>query len=228
MELDLLERSLKTSSRDYVYETIHTNILNLKLTPGMLVSENDFTQILKVSRTPLREAFVKLSEEGLIDIYPQRGSFISRIDLEQIEEARFVRENMEVAVARLACELFTEDDHEDMEAILERQRVNFARNNHEKLLSLDEEFHRTLFEKCGKPRTWVMVQQMQMHYKRLRLLLMSINKKGIKSVSQHARILECIRLNDRDLVEQEMRNHLRLFTSTDKEDFKAMFPNYIK
>src|SRR5690554_2566058 len=98
----------KMSNRDFVYETVKNNILNLILKPGQMISEQEISGKLKVSRTPTREAFIKLSEEGLITIYPQKGSYVSLIDIDHVEESLFLREQMEVAVLKLACVTFTE------------------------------------------------------------------------------------------------------------------------
>lgn len=97
-------RDAKGSIRDYVYDKLKADILDLKLEPGRFISEKDIIEMLKVSRTPIREAFVKLSQEGLIETIPQRGSFISLIDLDMVEESRFVRETLESTIVRLACE----------------------------------------------------------------------------------------------------------------------------
>lgn len=228
MKLEILERNIKMSSRDYVYETLRTNIISLKLPPGSSIAENDVSELLKVSRTPIREAFVKLSEEELIEIYPQRGSFVSRIDLQQIAEARFVRETMEVEISKLACDIFTEDDLEDIHAIIIKQTTYNNRKNYDKLIELDEEFHRTLFEKCGKHRTWLLVQQMQTHYKRLRQLLLSVNLRWDLIIEQHQSIYELIREKDKDLLEQAIRNHLKLFVLVRSEELKEKYPGYLK
>ncbi|MDF2721307.1 MAG: GntR family transcriptional regulator [Paenibacillus sp.] len=228
MELDITERSLKMSTRDYVYETMRRNILNLKLLPGQMISESGLTQLLKVSRTPLREAFVKLSDEELIEIHPQKGSFVSAIDLEQIVEARFVRENMEVAIVKLACEMLSDEDLEDLRLIVRQQQLNHSRKHYDKLLEADEEFHRTLFAKCDKSRTWNAVQYMQVHYIRLRQLMLSINFGWDKIVSEHTQILEAIERKDKELAEQVMRTHLRLFVYVSKEKLLELYPGYIK
>src|SRR5689334_11568771 len=107
----------KMSSRDYVYETIKRNILLLTLEPGQMISEKEIAEKLQVSRTPTREAFIMLAEEDLITVYPQKGSFISLIDIDHVEEARFLRENMEVAILKIACETFTEKELLDMELL---------------------------------------------------------------------------------------------------------------
>ncbi|GIP34840.1 GntR family transcriptional regulator [Paenibacillus sp. J2TS4] len=197
------------SSRDYAYHIIKHNILNLSLEPGMSISETDMSDKLELSRTPVREAFIQLSEEGLIDIYPQKGSFVSLIDLEQVKEARFLREVLEVAVVEAACGSFTEEDLFEMEALIEHQKQYNDKKEYAKLHELDEQFHHLLFSKCGKQRTWAFIQQNHAHYKRIRLLLLTVYFDWEAIIRQHTRIMGFIREADHQSAKEEMKEHLR-------------------
>ncbi|GAA3411469.1 GntR family transcriptional regulator [Paenibacillus hodogayensis] len=214
------------SSRDYVYDIVKKNILSLKLEPGTMISEKEIGDKLEVSRTPTREAFIKLAEEDLIVIYPQKGSFISLIDIDQVEEARFVRENMEVAVLKIACDTFTERDIADMEALIAEQRIYSGHNNYEKMHDLDELFHETIFNKCHKQRTWSVIQQMLAHYKRFRNLLLAVYFDWETIIAQHTRIVESIRLRDPIMAEQELRQHVK--SRFEKAELLEKYPNYFK
>src|SRR5699024_6689240 len=97
------------STRDFVYKTIKKRIIELELKPVQKISEQEIAKELEVSRTPVREAFLKLSQEDLIGIYPQVGTIVSKIDLDLVEEGRFIRENIERAVVREACHKFNEE-----------------------------------------------------------------------------------------------------------------------
>lgn len=214
------------SSRDYVYNIVKKNILSLKLEPGTMISEKEIGDQLEVSRTPTREAFIKLAEEDLIVIYPQKGSFVSLIDIDQVEEARFVRENMEVAVLKIACATFNEGDIADLEALLAEQRIYSGRNNYEKMHDLDEVFHETIFNKCQKQRTWSVIQQMLAHYKRFRNLLLAVYFDWETIIAQHARIVDSIRLRDAALAEQELRQHVK--SRFERTEMLEKYPNYFK
>ncbi|TDG00246.1 GntR family transcriptional regulator [Paenibacillus piri] len=219
-------RQGKVSNRDYAYEIVKSNILNLKLEPGTMISEKDIAEKLQVSRTPTREAFIKLAEEDLIVIYPQKGSYVSLIDLDQVEEARFVRQNMEVAVLKLACETFTENDLLELEAIVSQQKIYSQHKNHEKLHELDELFHQTIFVKCGKQRTWSFIQQMLSHYKRFRNLVLAVYFDWETIILQHTRIIEHISARNFEMAEQELRQHVK--SRFEKEDLLQKYPNYFK
>ena len=103
----IFARGSDESARDYAYRTIKDNVVSLDLEPGEMVSEQEIAGQLGISRTPVREALLELSKSGLIAIIPQRGSFISKIDYEIIEEVRFLRLIVEIAICELACEYRT-------------------------------------------------------------------------------------------------------------------------
>src|SRR5690606_9977779 len=106
----------------YVYEIIKKNIINLNMPPGTRVSEKEISDLLNVSRTPVREAFIKLSKEGLIYVVPQKGSYISHIDLDAVEDARFIRECLEKAVMEIATENFPIKLIKELERNIDIQR----------------------------------------------------------------------------------------------------------
>ncbi|GIP36643.1 GntR family transcriptional regulator [Paenibacillus sp. J2TS4] len=221
----MILQSRQGSTRDYVYGIVKKNILSLKLEPGTMISEKEIGDKLEVSRTPTREAFMKLAEEGLIVVYPQKGSFVSLIDIDQVEEARFVRENMEVAVLRIACNTFTEHDIAEMEALLAEQRIISAQdNNYEKMHELDEQFHETFFNKCGKQRTWSVIQQMLSQYKRFRNLLLAVYFDWEMIIAQHTRIVDSIRARDPDQAEAALREHVK--SRFEKAELLEKYPNY--
>ena len=220
----MIPKQKQGSNRDYVYDTVKKNIISLKLEPGTLISEKEIADQLQVSRTPTREAFIKLAEEGLIMIYPQKGSYVSLIDIDQVEEARFVRITLEIAVLKIACETFTDQDIAELEVLLAEQKIYSDRNNYEKMHELDEKFHETIFFKCGKQRTWSVIQQMQVHYKRFRNLLLAVYFDWEMIISQHARIVESIRRRDKEMAERELRQHVKTRFETD--ELMRKYPNY--
>ena len=139
MLADHLGKRRNFSTRDHVYETLKENIIRLNLKPGQSVSEKEISEMLNVSRTPVREAFVKLAQEELLEVYPQRGTFISLIDLDHVEEVRFIRELLERASAKLAAENPQNVDLVSLKENLQRQRFCIDEKNYEKLFELDEE-----------------------------------------------------------------------------------------
>lgn len=170
MEIELLAKDPRQSIRQWVYEILRTNIIKLHLTPGLAISETEIADRLKISRTPVREGFIRLVEDGLLEIYSQKGSFISLIDLEQAEEARFARRVLEKAIITQASEHFPEKNLFDLSANLELQKFCQKEKNYERMFELDNEFHRIIYHGCGKERTWLHIRKMNYNFDRLRVL----------------------------------------------------------
>ncbi|MCM3689706.1 GntR family transcriptional regulator [Neobacillus niacini] len=217
----------KRSIREHVYTAIKTQILKLELEPGRKISEKDIGETLQVSRTPIREAFLKLEQEELLEIYPQRGTFVSRINLDQVEEARFMRENIERGIVRLACEQFPEDYFIQLETNITMQKLFDEKKNFTRLYELDDQFHQILFDGCKKSRTWAILQQMNTHFNRVRALRTSLGMKWDFIINQHEQIFNLIKSRDVDLVEKVITEHLQVVVF-EKAVLKEKYPNYFK
>lgn len=113
-----IKNSVRGSARDQLYDMLKEKILRLELEPGTKISEKEIAEQLHISRTPVREAFLKLAQDELLDIIPQSGTIVSRINLEYVEEGRLIREVVEKEVAALACVKFREDHLFQLEKIL--------------------------------------------------------------------------------------------------------------
>ncbi len=215
------------STRDYVYKTIRDKIVNWELEPGLKISEKEVASNLLVSRTPVREAFLQLAQEDLLGIYPQSGTIVSKIDLNLVEEARFVREKIERAVVRELCNGLDENVVFQLETNLAMQTICLEKGTYQRLFELDEEFHRILFEGYNKLRTWTFIRQMNSHFDRLRVLRLASNTDWNVVVSQHQEIYKAILEKNPDVAEEVMAKHLNLVTIETKE-IKERYPTYFK
>ncbi|MGG1576275.1 GntR family transcriptional regulator [Fictibacillus sp. NRS-1165] len=215
------------STRDQVYTDLKEQILILQLTPGTGISEKEISLQFNVSRTPVREAFLRLAQEGLVDVFPQRGTFVSLIDLESVEEARFMREHVERAVIRLACDYLTQENLMELETNASFQKKCIKEKDFKRMFELDEEFHHTIFEGCNKSKTWSVIQQMNLDFNRSRLLRLVADHNWDHILNQHVQILEAIRKKDADLAEKLTEDHLMLAV-IDKQLLKVHYPNYFK
>ena len=134
-----------------VYELAREAIVSLWLKPGQAVSEKEIASQLGVSRTPVREALMRLSDEGLIEVFRQSGTFVSPIKLHDVYEGQLVREALEIAVVRRATRKFDRRFESRFQALLARQRECAKWNDYDGFHALDEEFHRTISECSGTP-----------------------------------------------------------------------------
>src|SRR6476661_1842246 len=114
------------SIAEQVFRTLRSSIVTMRLTPATALSEQEIADRLNVSRQPVREAFIKLSEIGMVRVLPQRGTFVVKISAKAVTDARFVREAVECAIARRASEGIAKPAVAELRGIIEEQR-NAAR-----------------------------------------------------------------------------------------------------
>jgi DNA-binding GntR family transcriptional regulator len=196
------------SAREYVVRFLKSSIINLDFKPGQNLSEKAIASELGVSRTPVREAFIKLSQEELITIYPQRGTYISLIDLDIVAEANFLRATLEKVVVKLACREMTTEYLAELEVNLKLQNVYVENKNSAKLLELDNQFHQMIFKACKKERIYSLMESLNTHYDRVRMLRLATNINLDKILSQHWEILNAIKQQNPEKAEQTMEIHL--------------------
>lgn len=197
---------LQKSVVPQLVQLIRAMIIRGDLEPGRRVSEAEFAGDYAVSRQPVREAFIRLANEGLLEIRPQRGTYIPKISLKLVREARFVREAIEADVVKLAAQNFDADQVADLKAQLDRQ-ARCGDAEIEAFISLDDQFHRTLANGVGQSHAWNVVEGLKMQLDRVRYL--SLREFPIDFlVEQHSAIVTAIA--DRNIAEAEsrMREHL--------------------
>lgn len=198
------------SAGNQVYARLKQQIVNLELPPGTSLSEKETSVLFQVSRTPVRESFVRLAQEGLVLVLPQRGTRVSLIDPDLVEEARFMREQLERAVIRLACRSFPEEQLEALDRNLAEQRKSLELHDKRGMFELDEEFHRILFDGCRKHGTWEVIQQMNAHLNRTRVLWLETDPHWDHLYEQHRDMAAAIRRCDEEGADRIMHEHLTL------------------
>lgn len=208
MELLITEKDRNESFSQWVYAVLRKNIINLHLEPGLSVSEATIAQLLDTSRTPVRESFIKLAEDGLIEVVSQKGSCVSLIDIDQAEEARFARRILERAVIEEACRSFLRDCLFDLEANLEMQKLCKRERTYEKMLDLDNDFHRTIYRGCGKEGLWDHQKRIDYNYDRLRAIRLCSPFPWDEIIEDHNLIGKLIRNGDGSAVEEVVEKHL--------------------
>jgi GntR family transcriptional regulator, rspAB operon transcriptional repressor len=224
--MQVTERLHKESAREYAHRTIKDNIVSLDLEPGSMVSESKLSAELGVSRTPVHEALIELSKSNLVEVYPQKGSFISLIDSKLVDEVRFLRLVLEKAMIELVCEIATDEDIFPMRENLKLQEFYSEHHSPTKMLSLDNEFHRLLFVICKKENSYRMLEDMTAHFNRVRRL--SLNVTGDKNnIADHRRILEAIEKRDAESAKNIITKHLTRYT-IDEKLLRQEYPHYFK
>ncbi|MDF3214107.1 GntR family transcriptional regulator [Mesorhizobium sp. M7A.F.Ca.CA.001.09.2.1] len=192
-----------------IYERLRRAITTLAMLPSEALSEQDLAQQLGVSRTPVREALIRLADEGLIDILPQRGSFVAPIRLSDVEEAQFIREALEVSVVQKLA-------GHGSSAFIAAGRVNLAQQakavaegDRELFLELDEGFHRSLCEEAGLPKSWRVIQVVKLQMDRVRYLSLPEPGHLETLLAQHVAIFEAVETGEAKQAGARMAAHLR-------------------
>ena len=197
------------SIRENVYRVIRENITSLQLAPGTTVSTQELAAKLQVSRTPVREAFIRLQKEDLVEITPQKGTMVSRIDLTRAEKERFIRESLETAILPLFLQNCTEPDLKELELLIEKQKACFTGLKPLEFIALDNQFHQRFFELAGQDLSWDVVASTNPHYNRLRVLTVQNAATFDGAVRQHEVMMDQIRRRDIDALRRELTDHVR-------------------
>lgn len=222
----ITERLERETARDYALRIIKDNIIRIELEPGSMLSEKEIAIELGLSRTPVREALIELSKSQIVEIFPQKGSMVSLIDYNLVEEAYFTRLVMEKAIVELACHRAKEEDFIRLEENLMLQEFYLDYPAPFKLLELDNEFHMKLYEICQKMQCYEMVRSMSVHFDRVRSLSLT-SVKDLKTVKDHRCIIEAIKEKNVQLAVQIIEKHISRYV-VDEEAICKKYPQYIK
>lgn len=188
-------------------ESLRGRIVRGELAPGTRLSEQDIADAYGLSRQPVREAFIRLAGEGLVEVRPQRGTFVRKIFMQEVEASRFVREAVEVEIARLAAVSGDAGLVSDLRGIVNEQ-ARVCDRDALAFMRLDERFHRRIAEGAGKAGAWSHLQPIKMHMDRVRYLTIVEFPLG-RLVGEHRSIVEALAGRDSDAAAAAIRSHLR-------------------
>ena len=197
----------KESNRDYALRTIRENIINLELKPGSMISEQDIANDLNLSRTPVHEALQELSSTKIIEILPQRGSVVSLIDMNLVDEAIFMRSTLESAITKLACEKASEEDLMELEENVNLQEFYLTKDNVDKIFELDNDFHKKMYQIANMMQCYYMVRLMNIHHDRIRGMHLHVSNPSTV-VEEHKQILEAFKNKNSDIAKDLVIKHL--------------------
>ena len=199
-------RAATAASR--IYSELRAELVSLQRRPGEPVSEAEIARSYGVSRTPVREAILKLSDEGLLEIFPQSGIFVSRIPLAALPEAIIVRRALEATTAQLAAERATASQILTLHSILQRQREANAAKQSDAFHQADEAFHAAIAEIAGYPGIWTLIQQVKVHVDRYRRLTLPQEGRIGRVIVEHEAVLGAIEAHDPAAARAAMEKHL--------------------
>lgn len=198
----------RATSAALVYESLHADIIALAIPPGANLSENDLARSFGVSRTPVREALLRLADEGLVEIVPKSGTMVSRIPYAQLTEAIIIRKALEEVAVREASRRASKSQLTGLWSIVERQRETAKAQDREGFHAADEAFHAAIAEVAGYPGIWQLVKQVKVQVDRYRHLTLPEPGRMLRVAKEHSAVLTAMEKHDGNRAVGAMRTHL--------------------
>ena len=208
-----------------VHTTLHHLIVHCKIPPGSPIREKDLSRQMEVSRTPIREALLQLEKEGLVEIYPQSGTRISKISMEEVLESHFIREAMESATVRFAAQQGDSQLHKQLNTRLQEFNDSLGTADKDLLFELDELFHKTIAEFRFQNRLWKITNIAKSHMDRVRHLTLPLPKRIYQIADEHQRVVDCIIQHQPDEAVRAIQDHLSMIFS-DIERIRTEYSEY--
>ena len=208
-----------------IHAELRDELVSLARRPGEAIVEKEIAAAYGVSRTPVREAVLRLADEGLIEVFPQSGTFVARIPIAALPEAIIIRKALEETTARLAAERAGAVEIAAIEAILKRQREAGTKGDQQAFHRADEAFHAAIAEAAGHPRIWGLVQQVKVQVDRFRQLTLPQKGRMALVIREHAAVAAAIRRHDAAAAASRMGAHLERLLG-DIVDIRHLNPQF--
>jgi DNA-binding GntR family transcriptional regulator len=197
------------SFADRAYYAIRELIVTLELPPGAVVREPELTERLGIGRTPVREALRRLAQERLVEVFPRRGMFVTKVDVRDLARLCEVRLALEPEAARLAAERATQSDLAELRAVL-GELDGGRKRDPRTLIDLDERIHRAIYHASHNP--FLAETLMEYYAHALRIWMVALARTDIgAAVGGHHAVLEAVVRGDGARAAQLMREHVESF-----------------
>ena len=201
-----LDRSRQAAPQ--VYARLRGSITALTLPPGAPLSRTALATEFGLSSTPIRDALMRLAEEGLVEVFPQHATLVSRIDVRQAELAHFLRQALELEIVRMLALEADAALSGDLDELIARQR-RFAREGDvEAFIAADDDFHARLYAAADKQDLWILVRSRSGHIDRLRRLHLPSPGRAQNILRHHRLIAQAIGEGKPDEAQTHLRTHL--------------------
>ena len=198
----------KYSLRGRVFQKLREDILSGKYKEHEELKEVAIGEELGVSRTPVREAFRQLELEGLIQIVPNKGAYVTGITAKDVKDIYMIRSLLEGLCAKLATEKITKEQLEEMEENIYLAQFHASKGHMDQMAELDNRFHDILYEACDSKMLEHTLRDYHQYVLRVRQKTLSTNTRGLASNDEHRRIMEAIKAGDADRAEQLANKHI--------------------
>lgn len=217
------------TAREFAQRYLLHQIINLNFMPGQKISDVEISKELSISRTPVREAILSLTNGQLIESYPQRGIFVSQINPEIVEQVCTMRKMIEGPLAEMSCGLMNQDNLNNLYDSITLQKdyaSNGPRENFEKFLALDISFHKEFYDVCGMTFIYDTMQNVMPHFDRQRKLSYHIAISD-RVINEHLAICKALEAKDPEAANKAMVQHIST-ALMDQGVLKKKFPEYFR
>ena len=209
-----------------VFERLRGMIIALELPPGSPLSRAALAEQFGVSSTPIRDALMRLEEEGLVEVFPQYATVVSRIDVHRAQQAHFLRQALELEIVRALALKPDEVLVTELNATIARQQQFAKAGAFEKFMAADNEFHAQLYAAADKQDIWTLVKSRSGHIDRLRRLHLPSPGKAQDIVRHHKLITKAIAGGEPEEAQKHLRTHLS-GTLSELAQIRARHPEYL-
>lgn len=210
----LLEQTTRVTSADLVFNHLYEQIMSLSLEPGEKISEAEIAGKLGLSRQPVRDAFNRLANLGLLLVQPQRPTLVRPFSMSSISNARFVRAAIEVEIARNTVANWTDTCAPGFEKIISRQEAAAATHDLKAFHDLDEEFHREIALIAKRLDAFDMAMSMKAQIDRICVLSLKNDDELQAIIDDHKAIFSGLQQRDEKAVDAALRKHLSRILDT--------------
>jgi DNA-binding GntR family transcriptional regulator len=210
MSQSIVESTTDQSKSARVYEHLRRRIRELDIPPGAAIRKNEVAVECGVSRAPVSEAIARLASEGLVDVFPQNGSFVARIRPEEVQEALFLRQALEVEVVKAVTLMADGELLDRLGANIEAQAraLEASRLDTAGYDQLDADFHDLIIDAFDSPRTRSVLETARAILDRPRFASVPVKDRPHETFDEHRRIYDAMRTGDPELAGSAMRVHI--------------------
>lgn len=201
-------RASRLTAVQQIYTDLRQLIVGLTLPPGTVISKNDIADRYGVSQTPVREALILLEEDGLVDIFPQSRTEVSRIDIQHAREVHFLRLSVEIEIARVLSQTIDQEGMDRLRERIDKLSVNFNDGDQPSFMAMDNDFHEEMFRLAGIGGLTRMLHRRRGHYDRIRGLYLMEQERRSTVIKEHKKIFDAIAKHDATAAEAAVRTHL--------------------
>ncbi|MCI8660428.1 MAG: GntR family transcriptional regulator [Lachnospiraceae bacterium] len=215
---------------EYVFETLKQEMLDLALKPGQSISENEICTRFDVSRTPVREAFRRLQEQGFVHTVPYSGTCVTKLNLENIRHMIYMRVAVELMVMRDFMKEFTPFQLEEIRHQIRLQELLIGGQDFqpEQFYRMDAQMHGIWFSATGKEKLWEFIQAQQLHYTRFRMLDFVTETDFNRIIKEHTQLLSLLEQKQEERLEETLKKHLYISMTRMKHAIEVEYKDYFE